>query len=150
MGYSQQDSDALNAARTAGFNNMLHDTPDPNWPLMRFDCIATPVCENAGELLHDAVTGAHRLREKLTVWLNVTAPTMPQYVLDAIDKLQAFGAGVVVTHNGDCSHGPNAGLVDPVLQGLIMDANEAGRRVWHPIHQQYVHVVGMPMNAKFV
>ncbi len=150
MGYSNQDTDALNAARLAGFNNALQDTPDANLPLMRFDCVLAPGCSDAGQLLHDAITGAHRLREKLTVWLNVTAPNMPQYVLDAIEKLQAFGAGVVVTHNGDCSHGPNAGLVDPVLQKLIKDSNHPGQRLWHPIHQRYVYVVGLPMTAQFV
>ncbi len=150
MGYSRIDTDALNAARNAGFNNMLQDTPDDNWPLMRFDCISAPRCGAADQLLYDAITGAHRSREKLTVWLDVTAPNMPQYVLDAIKRLHAFGAGVVVTHNGDCSHGPNAGLVDPTLQDLIKDANQPSWRVWHPVHQRYVRGAGRPMDAQFV
>jgi hypothetical protein len=118
--------------------------------MMRIECIAAPTCNNPAEVLQDAVASAHRSTEKLTVWLDVTAPSMPQYVLDAIRKLYAFGAGIVVTHNGECSHGSNAGLVDPTFQALIKGANQSGPRLWHPLHQEYVRTSGLPMAADFV
>jgi hypothetical protein len=150
MGFSHQDANALNKARACGFNNALHRVPDDNWPMMRIECIAAPTCNNPAEVLQDAVASAHRSTEKLTVWLDVTAPSMPQYVLDAIRKLYAFGAGIVVTHNGECSHGSNAGLVDPTFQALIKGANQSGPRLWHPLHQEYVRTSGLPMAADFV
>ncbi len=147
MGYSSQDFAALNAARAAGFNPLLRETDDLDRHLDHFHCPDTPLCLDPAGVLAAAIEAACRFDGKTTVWLDVgDRETIPEYVHGAIRSMSGFGASIVVTQAGHCSHGPQAGLLDPKLQEAIYQANGSGY-IWHPITDQLVYASRFPRDA---
>lgn len=147
MGYGVQDSAALNAAQAAGFDPRLRETGDLDRLLTRLQCPDTPLGQEPAKLLAAAIEAARRFTDNMTVWLDVGNPkTIPEYVHRAIESMCGFGANIVVTQAGRCSHGPQAELLDPKLQEAIYQANGPGY-IWHPIVNQLVYVSRYPHGA---
>lgn len=147
MGYGAQDAAALNAARAAGFNPLLRETGHPDRLLEHFQCPDAPLCREPAEVLAAAMEAACRYAEKMTVWLDIGDPEIiPEYVQRAIGAMCGFGANIVVTQAGRCSHGPRAELLDPKLQEALYQANGPGY-IWHPILNQLVYVPRYPHAA---
>lgn len=137
MGFTAYDGLALKEAEQAGFKSTAVITKEPSWPVHRFSCPQDPQCTDPAQVLRDAIEAADRREEKTTVWLDVDAQGIPNYLVPAIQKLGYFPAAVVVTHAGLCTHGPNAGLKDPALQAALATCSRGGA-AWHPILNRLV------------
>jgi hypothetical protein len=138
MGFTVGDGLALKKAEQAGFKSFaVINDETTEWPVHRFACIEHPQCTDPAQVLRDAMEAADRNEEKTTVWLDVEAQSIPPYLLPAIQKLGSYPLAIVVTHAGLCTHGPNAGLTDPVLQAVLATCGRGGAR-WHPILNRLV------------
>lgn len=149
MGYDSRDTAALNAAREAGFDALMDETDDPDRYLDCFKCPDVPSCAEPAKVLAAAIEAAHRFSAHTTVWLDVqNATAIPEYVYQAIKAMDSFGSAIVVTQGTNCTHGPDATLLDDRLQEVIYAANHSGY-VWHPIARKQVHTHHYPREANF-
>lgn len=71
-----------------------------------------------------------------TVWLDVTGPSVPMFVSDAIERCAGFGLGLIVTHGECCSHQPGFPLPERVMENL--ERCQRHGFVWHPVADQLV------------
>ncbi len=85
---------------------------------------------------------AHRfVRGSLTtVVLDVQAQSLPQFILEAIERLAGLEVGIVVLHNGQCSLEPGNDLPRNLTQA-IGRARRNGP-VWHPVKNEGVQMLG--------
>lgn len=78
-----------------------------------------------------------RIHESSTIHLNIKTNLIPVEVVEAIKKLNGFGAGIVVTHGGQ-STADESSSIDPVLLDAVERAARHGQ-VWHPQKGAFVH-----------
>ena len=71
-----------------------------------------------------------------TIWLEVKGPVVPSYVIKALEQKAPLPIAVVLTCDGDCSHGPVGRMpikIQRAVAGIGQDC-----RVWHPIQEKFV------------
>ena len=71
-----------------------------------------------------------------TIWLDVKGRIVPQYVVQALERMAALPIAVVLTCDGDCSHGPVGHLPIHVQRAVAGVGHDC--RAWHPIQEKFV------------
>lgn len=91
------------------------------------------------EVLYGAIQALDRFHgdgDNTTVWLSIEASLreVPEYVAPALNKLNAYGVGLVITHGDACSH-------DGTLNGDFLAPLKTALRqgqVFNPLRGQLV------------
>lgn len=71
-----------------------------------------------------------------TIWLNITANRIPEFVTEAVNQLEGFGLGLVITCGDHCSHPPGQPLPEEILS--VMARSQRHGQVWHPLAKMRV------------
>lgn len=71
-----------------------------------------------------------------TIWLKVLTPTVPTYVIAALEEKAALPIPVVLTCSGDCTLGPIGKLSVKVQRAVAGMGHDS--RIWHPIQEKFV------------
>lgn len=74
--------------------------------------------------------------DSTTVWLNVTANRIPEFVTKAVNQFEGFGLGLVITFGDHCSHPPGQSLPEEILSAMARSQRHG--QVWHPLANKRV------------
>ncbi len=111
---------------------------------MRIEVSNVVVTSQTAGVLADELMAAARFfnhGDSTTVWIDVVSKQIPLFLEQAIEKLSAFGIGLVVTHAKSCSHSPGP-LLPVKLRKCISAASRRGQ-LWHPVAK--IMVGSMPL-----
>ena len=91
------------------------------------------------ESLAADIENCARMDSGSTIYLEVETVSIPKVVIEAIQKLKGFGAGIVVSHNNLFTAD-----TDSKIDGNLLDAVQKSARkgiIWHPKEEKWVQAV---------
>lgn len=139
MGFNQTDAHHLNQAKEM-FGATIIDSGNPDIYLTRFP-IQTPSfgstpLNDPAVVLANGMMASMRFDQDMHLWVDVSTPSIPSFIEQAIVRCRSCALRLVVTHLGASSHAPG-NPINPAIKDAVQKA-QTSAQVWHPIARKFV------------
>ena len=121
------------------FKNQKLESPNG----LRYFFTAKITQVNVGKLVTESlaadIENCARMDGSSTIYLEVSTFSIPKVVIEAIQKLKGFGAGIVVSHNGLYTADTDSKIDESLLDAVQKSARSG--IIWHPKEEKWVQAV---------